>query len=223
MGRDLGVRGLLVHLCYFFQDKAKGCLLPGSPLFPAVLPLWQQDHELLLLRSWPSSSSLRASTPAQKCQSLTRSNPVASDELQELCLLMWEYRGRLKGKLNPAQGIVMASSLTTETCICQSAPLRLLKCSALETHEGRVVENAFKVHHVSVPLTGLFCISFLLLISQDCCVTSINKIYPKKDVKTMYNSTWWLWVEAVGLVSVVMWCFPCFALLASLSFTLGIC
>lgn len=70
------------------RDKAKGGLLPASPLFPAVLPLWQQDRESLLLRSWPVPAV--SEPPAQKCQSLTGSSPLAGDELQELRLLMGE-------------------------------------------------------------------------------------------------------------------------------------
>lgn len=85
----------------------------------------------------------------------------------------------------------MASPLAPETyscgtghiCQCSTKTLKI-QCSALETPEGRIRrKNAFEVHHVSVPQTDLLCIAFLLLIPQDCCIISINKIYSKNRRK----------------------------------------
>ncbi|KAL2299812.1 hypothetical protein Nmel_012661 [Mimus melanotis] len=82
----------------------------------------------------------------------------------------------------------MTSPLTPETyscstghiCQCSTETLKM-QCSILETPEGMMRrKNALGVHHVSVPQTDLLCIAFLLLIPQDCCITSINKIYSKK-------------------------------------------
>lgn len=78
----------------------------------------------------------------------------------------------------------MASPLTPETCLCStghicqcSTKTLKMQCSAVEDEEKKIL---LRVHSVSVPQTDLLCIAFLLLIPQDFCITSINKIYSKK-------------------------------------------
>lgn len=69
---------------------------------------------------------------------------------------------------------------TGHICRCSTKTLKM-QCSALETLQGRMrKKNVFEVHHVSVSQTDVLRIAFLLLIPQDCCITSINKIYSKK-------------------------------------------
>lgn len=131
----------------------------------------------------PATAGLGAACPAWKFQSLTETSPLASDELQELCRLI-DLKSRT-GKQNKKQFIQLLRLLHQPlrlVCVALgtsvSAPLRLSKCNAVLQRMRR--KNAFEVHRVSVPQTDLLCIAFLLLIPQDCCITSINKIYSQK-------------------------------------------